>query len=57
MAAYKLLKGLKQSLKRVEETKPDNWLGKWAKQVKMKSIKHRIDELETRLNKKKQKSI
>ena len=55
MAAYKLLKELKESLKKVEQAHPHNWLGKWAKNIKMKSIKHRIEEIEMDLKNKKNK--
>lgn len=55
MAAYKLLKGLKESLKKVEEAHPHNWLGKWAKSIKVKSIKHRICEIENDLKSRKNK--
>lgn len=51
MAAYKLLKALKASLKKIEDNdkKPGNWLGHWARSLKIKSIKHRIEEIEHEL--------
>lgn len=55
MAAYKLLKGLKESLKKVEESEPHNWLGKWAKSIKLKSIKHRIYAIESDLKERKRR--
>jgi hypothetical protein len=55
MAAYKLLKGLKESLKEVEAGVPVNWLGKWAKQVRIDSITERIKQLEKQIENKKQK--
>jgi hypothetical protein len=55
MAAYKLLKDLKESLKKVEESRPGNWLGHWAKSIRMKSIKHRICEIEDDLKNRKKK--
>ena len=55
MAAYKLLKDLRSSLKRTEELKPHSWFGKWFKSMKTKSIKHRIEEIECDLKNKKQK--
>ena len=54
MAAYKLLKDLKKNLKETEEMVPVNWLGKWYKSVRTKSIKDRIDTLESDLKIKKQ---
>ncbi len=53
MAAYKLLKTLKENLKEVEAGIPQNWLGKWAKQVRLKSISKRIQELEKQIKNKK----
>ena len=53
MAAYKLIKDLKKSLKETEEIVPVNWLGKWWKSVRTKSIKNRIDTLEKDLKDKK----
>lgn len=53
MAAYKLLKGLKESLKKVEEAHPQYWLGKCAKNIKIKVIKYRIEELEIDLKNRK----
>lgn len=55
MAAYKLLKDLKKSLKETEEMVPVNWLGKWYKSVRTKSIKDKIDEIENDLKDKKTK--
>jgi ABC-type long-subunit fatty acid transport system fused permease/ATPase subunit len=55
MAAYKLLKVLKESLKEVEAGVPVNWLGKWAKQVRIVSITKRIKELEKQIKNKKAK--
>ena len=51
MAAYKLLKELRTSLKKVEDTdkKPGNWLGHWARGIKIKLIKDRISEIEREL--------
>ena len=51
MAAYKLLKALKASLKQVEDKdkQPGNWLGHWARSLKIKAIKHRINEIEHEL--------
>ena len=54
MAAYKLLKDLKDQLKEVEAMVPVNWLGKWAKSVRTKSIKNRIEEIENDLKERKQ---
>ena len=56
MAAYKLLKDLKKNLKETEEMVPVNWLGKWYKSVRTKSIKDRIQEIESELKDKKVKS-
>jgi polyhydroxyalkanoate synthesis regulator phasin len=55
MATYKLLKELKKNLKEVEESIPVNWLGKWAKQVRIKSISSRIKTLEKQISKLKNK--
>lgn len=55
MAVYKLLKELKMSLKKIEENEPHNWLGHWAKNLKLKAIKNRISDIETDLKNRKQK--
>ena len=55
MAAYKLLKDLKKSLKETEEMVPVNWLGKWYKSVRTKSIKDKIEQIENELQCKKTK--
>jgi len=57
MAAYKLLKGLKESLKKAEEAHPHNWLGRWTNNIKIKAIKHRIEELEIDLKNRKQNKL
>jgi hypothetical protein len=53
MAAYKLLKGLKQSLQKVENTKPNNFIGEWFKSIKLKSIQCRINDIEKDLKNRK----
>ena len=53
MAAYKLLKDLKRSLKETEDMVPVNWLGKWWKSIKISGIKKRISDLECDLKDKK----
>jgi hypothetical protein len=55
MAAYKLLKRLKQSLQRIENIKPNNFIGKWIKSIKVKSIQCRINEIEKDLKNRKNK--
>lgn len=55
MAAYKLLKQLKINLKKVEQSQPGNWLGHWAKSLKLRAINNRILDIETDLKNKKNK--
>ena len=54
MAAYKLLKELKEQLVKVENGQPGNWLGHWAKSIRTKALKSRIADIESDLNNKKQ---
>jgi hypothetical protein len=58
MPAYKLLKHLRASLKQVEDTdkKSTNWFVHFAMGLKIKSIKHRIDEIESELKSKKNRN-
>jgi len=55
MAAYKLLKGLNESLKKIETTNPNNWFERWVKRIKVKSIKYRICEIENDLKERKKR--
>jgi|LakMenEpi03Aug12_release.lakeMendotaPanAssembly.Ray.scaffolds.fasta_scaffold3939859_1 hypothetical protein len=47
------LQDLRMVLKHTEEGKPGNWLGHWAKSLKVKKMREKIRELEKQLNKQK----
>lgn len=55
MPAYKLLKNLRANLKRVEDVdkNSNNWFVHFLIGLKIKSIKHRIEEIESELRSKK----
>lgn len=42
MALYKELHSMKEELKKLEASTPTNWLGRWAKQIRLQSLKSRI---------------
>ena len=53
MALYKDLQLLKEELKKLEDDKPGNMFGHWAKSLKTKSIKGKIMDIENKLQRKK----
>ncbi len=55
MVLYKDLHYLKVELRKVELSEPSNWLGSWVRGIKIKSIKCKISEIESKLLKRKDK--
>lgn len=51
MEIQEQIKELQLKLKKVEDGKPGNWLGHWAKSLVLKKIKAEISDLEKQLNK------
>jgi len=49
MALFKQLKELKSKLSEVEAYEPVNGMGKWAKSIKILSIKNKIKNIESEL--------
>ena len=49
MKIRKELELLKEELKRLEEGQPGNWLGHWAKSLKIESTKRKIKSIENKL--------
>ena len=47
------LNELRELLNRLEVGKPGNWLGHWAKSLRMKKVKGQIEELEKQLKEQK----
>lgn len=53
MALFKILKELKEKLSEEETHTPVNWIGKWAKSVKLDNIKHKIEKVEGEIRRRK----
>jgi hypothetical protein len=53
MSLREEIEKLKETLADMESRQAQNWLGKWAKSLKLKEIKDKIQELETRYKKNK----
>lgn len=53
MALYRELQLLREELKKVESDEPGNWLGHWAKSIRMKNLKLKISDIELKLLKRK----
>lgn len=49
MPLFKILKQLKRKLSEEEKYVPGNWLGKWAKSVKIQNTKNQINEIESEI--------
>lgn len=49
MPLFKILKQLKRKLSEEEKYTPVNWIGKWAKSIKIQNTKNQIDEVETEI--------
>lgn len=45
------LQELRMKLEHLEKEPPQNWLGKWAKSLKVKRVKEKIRELEKEIKK------
>lgn len=53
MALFKILKELKDKLSEEENYTPVNWLGKWAKSIKIQNTKNQIKEIEDEIGRRK----